>query len=268
MARIGAQSLRSSVVHCWAVSLVALCLASAARAHAQPAAAEVLAEAHALSDQLVSWRRELHQIPELFFQEYNTSAYVQRELSQLGIPFTVVAGTGIRAAIGEVGAEGVLSVGFQAQNSAHVTAIDDVSRRITPMASTSPARRGRGKLHQNHRAEGGHGRKAALRGRPARRRSFFIPDLTQHGWATYVRPQAHPDAVHRGHREFCARSRQDQGEPAFSLPSSRSSLITSGPLRQKKPDMAELRRSDRKRSQTQFFEATETRGGKTKESQV
>ena len=46
--------------------------------------------------------RELHRIPELGFQELKTSAYVRRQLDDLGIPYRhPVAKTGITADIGD-----------------------------------------------------------------------------------------------------------------------------------------------------------------------
>jgi amidohydrolase len=40
-------------------------------------------------------RRHLHAHPELSYQEYNTSIFVQDQLKELGIPFTVMAETGV-----------------------------------------------------------------------------------------------------------------------------------------------------------------------------
>src|SRR5690606_31150564 len=57
------------------------------------------AEIKQLFPKIVEIRRHLHRYPELSFQEYKTSAYVQKQLAELGIPFKVVAGTGIVALI-------------------------------------------------------------------------------------------------------------------------------------------------------------------------
>lgn len=48
-----------------------------------------------LLDKLIGIRRQLHLHPELGFQEFNTSALVQQELSGMGIPFEMVAVTGV-----------------------------------------------------------------------------------------------------------------------------------------------------------------------------
>jgi amidohydrolase len=42
-----------------------------------------------------SIRHHLHANPELSYQEFNTSVFVQEHLSRLGIPFSVMAGTGV-----------------------------------------------------------------------------------------------------------------------------------------------------------------------------
>lgn len=40
-------------------------------------------------------RHHLHAHPELSYQEFETSAYIQRQLTEIGIPFTVMATTGV-----------------------------------------------------------------------------------------------------------------------------------------------------------------------------
>ncbi|WP_144036540.1 M20 metallopeptidase family protein [Sphingobacterium psychroaquaticum] len=50
-------------------------------------------------DTVVKHRRHLHQNPELSFQEYQTSVYIQEELTKLGIPFQVVMETGVVAVL-------------------------------------------------------------------------------------------------------------------------------------------------------------------------
>jgi amidohydrolase len=51
--------------------------------------------ANTLFDKLVTIRRQLHQNPELGFREFKTSALVQEYLHAVGIPFEIVAGTGV-----------------------------------------------------------------------------------------------------------------------------------------------------------------------------
>lgn len=45
--------------------------------------------------QFIDIRRHLHAHPELSYQEYETSAFVQRQLTEMGIPFSVMAETGV-----------------------------------------------------------------------------------------------------------------------------------------------------------------------------
>ncbi len=46
-------------------------------------------------DEFIAIRRHLHSYPELSYQEYETSEYVQQKLAALSIPFTVKAETGV-----------------------------------------------------------------------------------------------------------------------------------------------------------------------------
>lgn len=64
----------------------------------------ILARAQTLQDKLVSWRRELHQHPELGFEEQRTSALVAAEMRRLGYRVrTGVGRTGVIADLGERG---------------------------------------------------------------------------------------------------------------------------------------------------------------------
>ena len=61
-------------------------------------------EAQSFYDDLVKWRRDLHQIPELGLDLPKTSEYVQRRLTEMGIPFTtIVNGSGVVGQIGDGG---------------------------------------------------------------------------------------------------------------------------------------------------------------------
>jgi amidohydrolase len=56
--------------------------------------------ATAQTDQVIEWRRHLHQHPELSNQEHNTSAYVANHLRKLGLKVhTGIAGTGVVAVL-------------------------------------------------------------------------------------------------------------------------------------------------------------------------
>jgi hippurate hydrolase len=51
------------------------------------------------TEEFIAVRRHLHANPELSFEEWNTSAYIQQLLKSWGIPFQVLASTGISACI-------------------------------------------------------------------------------------------------------------------------------------------------------------------------
>lgn len=76
-------------------------LAMSLGALADPAPAGFLDRAQGISNWIVGIRRELHQFPELLFEEHNTSAALRRHLDALDIPYRFpVARTGIVATIG------------------------------------------------------------------------------------------------------------------------------------------------------------------------
>lgn len=50
-------------------------------------------------EKLIHYRRELHKIPEICFNEYKTSSYIKNELNLLGIDYKEIASTGIVAFI-------------------------------------------------------------------------------------------------------------------------------------------------------------------------
>lgn len=64
-------------------------------------AKEILSESWHEKAWLVSIRRQIHENPELKFQEHNTSALIRRELDKLGISYSYpLSKTGIVAQIG------------------------------------------------------------------------------------------------------------------------------------------------------------------------
>lgn len=67
-----------------------------------PTSINFFEEATALKEQLIAWRRDIHQMPEIGLETPNTSAYIQSELTKLGIPFhTIINGSGVVGTIGE-----------------------------------------------------------------------------------------------------------------------------------------------------------------------
>ena len=51
--------------------------------------------ASSYADEFINVRRYLHAHPELSYQEFETSAYVQEHLKELGVPYSVMATTGV-----------------------------------------------------------------------------------------------------------------------------------------------------------------------------
>ncbi|CAN1848048.1 IAA-amino acid hydrolase ILR1-like 3 [Linum perenne] len=80
--------------------LVFICLSLAVQSD-EISGNEILSLAQQHKDWLVSIRREIHENPELRFQEHNTSSLIRRELDALGIHYIYpVAKTGVVAVIG------------------------------------------------------------------------------------------------------------------------------------------------------------------------
>jgi amidohydrolase len=75
----------------------------------------LLERARALQDQIVAWRRDIHQHPELGFQEVRTSRLVADELAALGIE--VQTGVGKTGVVGYIG-EGAPVIGIRADMDA------------------------------------------------------------------------------------------------------------------------------------------------------
>jgi amidohydrolase len=99
---------------------------------ASPASPEVVAHATAL-------RRELHQIPELGYQEHQTSALIQRELTRLNIPFVagLAGGTGVVAHLPATqGPADQPAIGLRAD----IDALPITEQTGAPWASRTPGR--------------------------------------------------------------------------------------------------------------------------------
>lgn len=61
--------------------------------------AQIKEQAHIFNNNIIADRRHLHAHPELSFQEFNTSAYIQQQLKELGIGYREIAQTGVLAEI-------------------------------------------------------------------------------------------------------------------------------------------------------------------------
>ncbi len=59
----------------------------------------IVSQSKAILNEVISWRRELHRIPELGFELFKTSAFIQERLNELEIPYRVIAETGLVALI-------------------------------------------------------------------------------------------------------------------------------------------------------------------------
>ena len=55
----------------------------------------IQAQAKQIAPQVIEWRRHLHAHPELSYQEFQTSAFVQEKLKQMDIPYQVMSTTGV-----------------------------------------------------------------------------------------------------------------------------------------------------------------------------
>ncbi len=62
---------------------------------------QILDKSKAISDEIIAWRRFLHQYPELGFEEIGTAKFIEKQLTTFGLkPRTGVGKTGIVASIG------------------------------------------------------------------------------------------------------------------------------------------------------------------------
>lgn len=79
-------------------------------------ALDVIKEVKKIENQIINWRRELHQIPEYDFDLYETSEYVQKKLTEFGVDYRIAAKTGIIATI--FGEDGGPTIGIRADMDA------------------------------------------------------------------------------------------------------------------------------------------------------
>ncbi|MEM5775493.1 MAG: hypothetical protein AAGU05_10880, partial [Anaerolineaceae bacterium] len=61
----------------------------------------MLEKARAIQDQIVHWRRTIHQNPELGFEEIQTSKLIAETLASFGMKVEHVARTGVMGILGE-----------------------------------------------------------------------------------------------------------------------------------------------------------------------
>ena len=47
----------------------------------------MLERAQGIAEQIVAWRRHVHQHPELSYKEYETARYIAHTLAGMGVPF-------------------------------------------------------------------------------------------------------------------------------------------------------------------------------------
>ena len=104
------------------------------------ASLSALLEAHRADAALQAWlvdvRRELHQIPELMYEEIKTSAFIRAKLDELGIPYVYpVAVTGVVATIGTGEAP---CVGLRADMDA--LPLQEAAEGVQAFRSTHPGR--------------------------------------------------------------------------------------------------------------------------------
>ncbi|MFM7672336.1 MAG: M20 family metallopeptidase [Bacteroidota bacterium] len=55
----------------------------------------IQARAKQIAPDVIQWRRHIHAYPELSYQEFKTSEFVQERLREMGIPFQIMATTGV-----------------------------------------------------------------------------------------------------------------------------------------------------------------------------
>ena len=61
----------------------------------------IIQEVNQAREQIVKYRQDLHRCPETAFEEYETTAYIKRQLDAMGISYKPLYPTGIVAEIGK-----------------------------------------------------------------------------------------------------------------------------------------------------------------------
>src|SRR5579884_938652 len=96
--------------------------------------AEIIKAAQAIADQVIADRRHLHMHPELGFQEFETSKYIQSRLRDIGVPFRAgIATTGVLAEI-----KGTAGAGKTVLLRADIDALPIDEQVDAPYRSTVP----------------------------------------------------------------------------------------------------------------------------------
>lgn len=86
-----------------------------------------------IHDDVVEVRRHLHANPELSFKEYETSAFVKKQLDELGVPWKAVANTGVLATLtGKLPSKEVIAL------RADMDALPIQEQNKVPYASKTP----------------------------------------------------------------------------------------------------------------------------------
>lgn len=84
-------------------------------------------------DQVVGYRQHIHANPELSFKEFETSAFIKKQLEEWGIPYTEMANTGVVGIIeGEIPSDKIIAL------RADMDALPIIEANDKPYASKNP----------------------------------------------------------------------------------------------------------------------------------
>ncbi|AOM77715.1 M20 metallopeptidase family protein [Pedobacter steynii] len=84
-------------------------------------------------DQVVGYRQHIHANPELSFKEFETSAFIRKQLEEWGIPYTEMANTGVVGIIeGEIPSDKIIAL------RADMDALPIIEANDKPYASKNP----------------------------------------------------------------------------------------------------------------------------------